>query len=259
MVKLKWLRRASRSEEQATPPSIPRGQRVYAVGDIHGRADLLAGLLALIQRDMGEALPATNFTLVFLGDYVDRGFDSPGVIELLQPLDLPKTKLICLKGNHEEVFMKFLQDVSFGPSWFAIGGDATALGYGVKIPPEFIGPKKFAYAQNELRKTVPWHHIEFLVNLHLSFSLGDYYFVHAGVRPNLPLDRQHPSDLLWIRDEFLSWEGGFEKVVVHGHSLTHVPVAGRYRIGIDTGAYATNLLTCLVLEGQEQRFLTTRL
>ncbi len=238
-------------------PAVPDGHRIYAVGDIHGRADLLRQLQALIAKDATDASENIGKTIVYLGDYVDRGLESKAVIDLVAadpPADLTAVRL---KGNHEETMLLFLDDVAFGPAWFAMGGDATAYSYGVGFPKGLSQKARFDHAWRELRQRIPAEHISFLTDLRLTYTVGDYMFVHAGVRPGVALDQQNTEDLLWIRDEFLSATAGWDKVIVHGHSASHRPQSLPYRIGIDTGAYATNVLTCLVLEGRERRFLST--
>jgi len=238
-------------------PAVPDGHRIYAVGDIHGRADLLHRLQALIAEDAAGASENIQKTVIYLGDYVDRGLESKAVIDLLaadSPADLAT---ICLKGNHEETMLLFLDDVTIGPAWFAMGGDATAYSYGVGLPKGLSQKARFDHVWHELHQRIPATHISFLSELRLTYTIGDYMFVHAGVRPGVALDQQNTEDLLWIRDEFLSATAGWDKVIVHGHSASHRPQSLPHRIGVDTGAYATNVLTSLVIEGRERRFLST--
>lgn len=236
---------------------LPEGRRVYAVGDIHGRADLLRELHRLIEADLPEAGAVERRVAVYLGDYVDRGFESPDVIDLLLSDPLPRFEQVYLKGNHDELFLDFLEDVTVGPDWFALGGNATVYSYGVRIPDSIPPSERFGHIQSALQASVPQAHIEFLSCLELAWEIGDYLFVHAGIRPEKSLDRQTPEDLLWIRDEFLTSHADHGKIVVHGHSVTDEPDIQINRIGIDTGAFATNNLTCLVLEGSSMRFLST--
>ncbi len=238
-------------------PAAPDGHRLYAIGDIHGRADLLRQLQALIAEDAASAPESLQKTVIYLGDYVDRGLESKAVIDLVAgnpPADLAAVRL---KGNHEETMLYFLNDVTIGPAWFAMGGDATAYSYGVGLPKGLSQKARFDHAWRELHQHMPAAHVSFLSDLRLSYTAGDYMFVHAGVRPGVALDQQNAEDLLWIRDEFLSATSGWDKVIVHGHSASHRPQSLPHRIGVDTGAYATNVLTCLVLEGRERRFLST--
>lgn len=252
-------RRQSRTEPRSglEAPAVPSGHRVYAVGDIHGRADLLRRLQATIASDAAKAPANMQQTVVYLGDYVDRGLESQAVIDLLLAPPPEGLASICLKGNHEEAMLLFLADVTVGPAWFAMGGDATAYSYGVGLPKELSHEARFAHVWRELRASIPAAHLAFLSGLPLTHAAGDYLFVHAGVRPGVPLDQQRPDDLLWIRDQFLTADEGWDKIIVHGHSVTHQPESLRNRIGVDTGAYVTNVLTCVVLEGSERRFLST--
>jgi serine/threonine protein phosphatase 1 len=243
--------------EVAKNPKVPPGRRIYAIGDIHGRADLLQKLHTLIAEDAAAAPAHTQKTIVYLGDYVDRGLNSREVLDILLAPAPPGLAAVHLKGNHEEAMVRFLDDVAIGPAWFAMGGDATAYSYGVGLPKGLASEARFGHVWAEMTRRVPTAHVAFLKALPLTYSAGDYFFTHAGARPGIPLDQQSPDDLLWIREEFLAAPGGWDKVVVHGHSATHRPETLPHRIGIDTGAYATSVLTCLVLEGTERRFLAT--
>lgn len=238
-------------------PSVPRGVRIYAVGDIHGRADLLAQLHRQIQEDAATAPERVTKTVVYLGDYVDRGLDSKGVLDLILSDPLVGFDTVYLKGNHEDALLRFLQDNFVGPDWFAIGGNATVLSYGVRIPQGLSTRQRFEHIWTELPNRIPQDHLEFLFGLELMYQAGDYLFVHAGIRPGTPLDRQTPEDLMWIREEFLCSKQDHGVIVVHGHSPRNRPEIQNNRIGIDTGAFATNVLTCLVLEGTTKRFLST--
>jgi serine/threonine protein phosphatase 1 len=240
----------------ASTPAVPEGHRVYAVGDIHGRSDLLDRLLGLVTTDIQADTP-TQAHLVLLGDYIDRGLDSRGVLDRLsQPAEGPYGT-ICLKGNHEDSLLRFLDDVSVGHGWLRYGGLATLVSYGIARPDRMDEATFLDHAQEQLRRHLPPRHLAFLHRLKLQVRVGDYQFVHAGVRPGVPLDRQDPDDLIWIRDEFLHSDADYGAVVVHGHSITDEPHIRHNRIGIDTGAFATGRLTCLVLEGETRRFLTT--
>jgi serine/threonine protein phosphatase 1 len=234
-------------------PRVPSGIRVYAVGDIHGRADVLAKLITLIDQDL-EARPNARSIEVFLGDYIDRGPHSRQVLDLLIARRQQHIA-VFLKGNHEACAYQVLSDPSVLTDWMHIGGVNTLLSYGVDpsgCDHDQQAPQAIAAA---FRQALPDNHYHFLQDLALSFSCGDYFFVHAGVRPGIPLVRQSEQDLLWIREEFLQHEEEFGKVVVHGHSSTNLPDIRPNRINIDTGAYATGRLTCLVLEGDGMRFL----
>jgi serine/threonine protein phosphatase 1 len=229
---------------------LPAGRRIYAIGDVHGRADLLERLHRHIALDL-EKNPVAEPLLICLGDYVDRGPDSAGVLELLLKPAPAGMKRIALMGNHEELMLRFLLDESVGPVWFANGGDATLDSYGV------TALDSYSQARRQFERLLPDSHRWLLETMPLSHSEGDYFFVHAGVRPELPLEQQRREDLLWIRGDFLYSGVDHGKVVVHGHSIAAEPDVRANRIGIDTGAYVTDRLTCVVLEGQKRRFFVT--
>jgi serine/threonine protein phosphatase 1 len=242
--------------EEAVAPHGPSGSRVYAIGDIHGRADLLGHLHQLIHEDAYRRQAPRN-VVVYLGDYIDRGKDSAAVIDLLLDEPLPSFERVHLRGNHEDSLLRFLDDVSIGPAWFFYGGDATLESYGVRPPAPAARPQELLRVQRELKRRLPERHLRFYEALTFAHAEGDYLFVHAGLRPGVPIEAQNPADLLWIRDEFLSSSEDFGKIVVHGHSITARPDVQKNRIGIDTGAFASDILTCLVLEGGEWSFLQT--
>jgi serine/threonine protein phosphatase 1 len=241
---------------EGVAPEVPAGSRVYAVGDIHGCVELLRQMHQLIHQDAYRRQASRN-VVIYLGDYVDRGSDSPAVIDVLLDEPLPSFESVHLKGNHEESLLRFLTDTSVGAAWMAYGGAATLLSYGVRPPgPATIKPD-FTAAQHALSARLPERHRRFLSGLRLTHTEGDYFFTHAGVRPGIPLDQQAEDDLLWIRDDFLRSDVEYGKIVVHGHSITAQPDVQRNRIGIDTGAFASGTLTCLVLEGSDWSFLHT--
>lgn len=245
-----------RRQQSVSEPRVPPETRVYAVGDIHGCLGLLLALLARV-REHAEARPARRNVVVYLGDYVDRGTHSRGVIDLLLSEPLPGFTSIYLKGNHEDSLIRFLSDEQVGPQWVAYGGAATLYSYGVRPPPLNADEDDLLRAQQEFAKKLPPQHLAFFDRLSLMHVEGDYAFVHAGIRPRVPLDRQETEDLLWIRDEFLLSGLDFGKVIVHGHSISDEPTVRPNRIGIDTGAFASGHLTCLVLEGAQRSFLAT--
>lgn len=242
---------------ERAPYSVPRHTRVYAVGDIHGRADLLRDLQAMILED-ATGYDEFRKVIVYIGDYVDRGLQSREVIELLLDSPLPGFEVVYLKGNHEALMLDFLEDVKSGPGWLEIGGSATLFSYGVSMSDQLPLAKRLAEAQSELKRQLPERHLHFLYNLSLQHSEGDYLFVHAGIRPRKPLDGQTEQDLLWIRGEFLESVVDHGKMVVHGHSITWEPEVRSNRIGIDTGAFASGVLTCLILNGTDHKFLQAR-
>lgn len=248
-------RGASVRDRREKGPAVPLGMRVYAIGDIHGRLDLLDQLHDLIQRD-SEASQAPIKTVVYLGDYIDRGWQSRGVIERLLERPLAGFRMHFLKGNHEQALLDFLDDPSVGPAWRNFGGTETMHSYGVALS-NAVTLSDFEAARLDLAARLPASHLAFFRALKLSVTLGDYHFVHAGVRPGIALERQLQEDLLWIRDAFLESDDDFSKVIVHGHTPEPRPVIRPNRIGIDTGAYMTGILTCLVLERTARHFLQT--
>lgn len=238
-----------------TSNAVPPGTRLYVVGDIHGRADLLRILHEAIIEDAADAPPRR--VIVYLGDYVDRGAESSAVIEMLASGPPAGFEAVHLLGNHEAWLLDFLDDPDQGAGWIMNGGSATLLSYGVDAAGISFQRDRLARARDELRAKLPPAHLAFLRSLKLSHVEGDYLFVHAGIRPGVPLDRQSADDLVWIRDEFLFSDADHGKVVVHGHTIVDEPEVLDNRIGIDTGAFATGRLTCLVLEGTTRRFVST--
>lgn len=247
-----------------SPPSVPIGHRVYAIGDIHGRLDLLTCLLDSISADAAvnapENLSPENITIVFLGDCIDRGPHSSDVVNRLKvgPQStgpLANAQWIVLRGNHEDTMLRFLEDIKAGHSWCMNGGLETIQSY--------VGPldkdtaSDMSALQLLLQLNLPPTHLRFLSRLPLSFELGDYLFVHAGIRPGVRLADQSAMDLMWIRDPFLHSNADHGKIVVHGHTISQFPEIRSNRIGIDTGAYSSGCLTALVLEGADRRFLCT--
>ncbi|MEO1549496.1 MAG: metallophosphoesterase family protein, partial [Pseudomonadota bacterium] len=227
------------------------GPRVYAIGDIHGCLAELDDMIARIDADLA-AIPHPDARLVFVGDYVDRGPDSRGVIERLMALQAGPRNVTLLKGNHDERFATYLRDPQARTTskyhWLSdpIGGGKTLASYGVTgaTPSDPVATHGAACAQ------VPAAHVAFLDALKLSHRIGDYLFVHAGIRPGVPLDAQDPQDLIWIREPFLSDPRDHGPVVVFGHSfMPQITHRGNW-IGIDTGCVFEGVLSCLVLEGE---------
>jgi serine/threonine protein phosphatase 1 len=226
-------------------PAPPDGVRIYAIGDVHGRVDLLDSTFARIDADLADHARSRALHIL-LGDYVDRGQFSKDVIDRL--VERRKShEMVFLKGNHESCLLHFLRDPSTLASWQQLGGIETLISYGLDPT-----GKRDGAAMRELAlaffAALPAGHRRFLEGLRPSFSCGDYFFVHAGVRPGIPLKQQHEVDLLWIRDDFLLCEDRFEKIIVHGHTPVLEPDMRPNRINIDTGAYATGRLTCLIIE-----------
>jgi serine/threonine protein phosphatase 1 len=242
------------------PARVPRlqpGYRAYVIGDIHGRADLLAELLAVIKTDaLVRPGPGTN-VVVYLGDYVDRGPQSREVIDLILSDPLPDFAEVRLLGNHDDTLLRFLEDPAVGPTWSSYGGDATLLSYGVRARPDLVGIDRWEDMRRQLVRLMPQAHVDFLKGLSLSCVAGDYLFVHAGVRPGVPVEKQSPADLLWIRDDFIESPFDHGQVIVHGHTPFDKPDVRHNRIGIDTNAFASGMLTSLILEGDQRHFLFT--
>ncbi len=225
--------------------------RIYAIGDIHGRLDLLERVIAAIERDVAQHGAAA--LTVTLGDYVDRGPASCGVLDRLASNPFP-TPYVALKGNHEAFMESFLEDPTRGPHWRELGGLETLHSYGISVG-RFMMGASFQDAALALREALKPSHAGFLQSLKTSHSHGKYFMCHAGVRPGVPLDRQNEQDLLWIRGEFLNSTMDFGKVVVHGHTPVEQPDVRPNRINIDTAAFATGQLTCIALEPDGHRFL----
>ncbi|MFQ5533829.1 MAG: metallophosphoesterase family protein [Sphingomonadales bacterium] len=235
---------------------MAEGTRLYAIGDIHGRCDLLNQLHDRIQADASNH-PDRVKIVVYLGDYVDRGTDSKGVIDLLSAAPLPDFDAIHLLGNHEDLFLRFLEDQAVGPVWVANGGDATLRSYGVATAFPCCDAEGLASIQRDLLDRLPRSHRRFLRSLALYHLAGDYIFVHAGLRPGIEIERQDPHDLLWIREGFLGSTRDHGRIVVHGHSIKTEIEFKNNRIGIDTGAFASGRLTCLVLDGADRKVIQT--
>lgn len=234
--------------------SVPAGRRVYAIGDIHGRLDLVEQLLAMIDADDRARAPAQT-ELIFLGDLVDRGPDSRGVVERLMALK-EERPVRFLIGNHEEVFLRAVAGDPRALRFLVrIGGRETLFSYG--ISEEEYRELDYDDLMAVIRERVPASHVAFLSSFEQWIELGDYLFVHAGLRPGVALEDQARSDLCWIREDFLRHRDSFGKMVVHGHSITEEIDERPNRIGIDTGAYASGRLTAIGLEGEERWYLST--
>jgi serine/threonine protein phosphatase 1 len=246
------MRRMLNSRSKLQRPRVPIGTRVYAIGDVHGRSDLLGELFSRIDSDL-KADPAPRVLQVLLGDYVDRGPSSRKVIDLL--ISRGRTHEIhCLKGNHEVFLFNFLHDPDTLPAWEKVGGIETLDSYGLAPLLKEV-PRHPAELASYFDLALPKSHRQFLSQLKSSFVCGDFFFVHAGVRPGIPLGDQREIDLLCIRREFLTHDREFEKIIVHGHTPVVKPEVRTNRINIDTGAFATGRLTCLKLDGGEIAFI----
>lgn len=232
----------------------PPGKRLYAVGDIHGRLDLLDDLLARIEADV-RAAPVDGAAIVFLGDLIDRGPDSAGVIERLRTLgDFPKS--LFLLGNHEEILLRVLNaEPGMAYDWLGFGGDACVESYGVSASTlQAMDEDRIARV---LAEAMPPEHVAFLKGFGDTFRFGDYLLVHAGIRPGVAIEDQQPEDLRWIRRPFLTDNHDHGVMVIHGHTISDGVDRRANRLGIDTGAYRTGVLTAAVVEGDELRFLAT--
>ncbi|MBL6946565.1 MAG: serine/threonine protein phosphatase [Rhodospirillales bacterium] len=237
-------------------PRIPDGLRVYAIGDIHGRYDLLSRLHRKILND-AQGAGARRKVVVYLGDYVDRGPASREGVDLLSAAPLSGFESTFLKGNHEDMLLRFLADGSMADVWLMNGGRATLQSYGIHIAPMMWDASAIEAARQGLSEALGAKHRGFFNRLELFRVIGGYVFVHAGLRPGLPLKDQNARDMMWIRPAFLECEDAFEYMVVHGHSISASPQFCANRIGVDTGAYESGRLTCLVFEGNAQRILRT--
>jgi len=252
------LRRLFGRGPKVLPGRVPAGQAVYAVGDIHGRLDLLEDLLIRISEDAQQHHADQARSLIFLGDYIDRGSESRGVVERLLDDSTPGFAKVYLMGNHEEAMLGFLEGLSDGLDWLSFGGLETLMSYGVPLRSMPRSEDAVFALRRALAEAVPQTHLDFFRNCTLHHSVGDYLFVHAGVRPGIALERQRPTDLMWIRDDFLRSRVPLaDRVVVHGHTICDLPQNREHRINIDTGAFVSGRLTCLVLRDAERRFLST--
>jgi serine/threonine protein phosphatase 1 len=236
--------------------SLPEGALVYAIGDIHGRFDLLKKLLHTIEADRAIEWGVRETYVVFLGDYVDRGFQSREVIECLLSYKSAGITPVVLRGNHEDLMLQFLDDPMVGDLWLRVGGEATLVSYGVDLYGPAIGGDVLA-ASEAFARALPPEHRHFLENLPVSWQLGDYLFVHAGIRPGVPLEAQRKRDMTTIRQDFTLSGENFGVCVVHGHSGVRQASHCGNRIAVDTGAFATGVLSAAVLHDREVRFLST--
>jgi serine/threonine protein phosphatase 1 len=245
-----WTRR-----QKPAAARVPDGMRVYAIGDVHGRLDLFEALLASIDADNARRGTA-DVRLVLLGDLIDRGPASYGVIEKAMALKRSSPAVSILMGNHEEVFLRAIRgDTRATRLLVRVGGRATMMSYG--FTDQEYQDLDYDELTERLAERVPAAHVAFIEGFDDVVEYGDYAFVHAGIRPGVDLAEQRVSDLRWIRDEFLSHPGSHGRVIVHGHSITEEVDHQVNRIGIDTGAFASGRLTALALEGEARWFLQT--
>lgn len=235
------------------PPAVPDGHRIYAVGDVHGRNDLVGDLLTRIETDL-VAHPVREATIIFLGDLIDRGADSAAVVERLRTYRPPGVRTEFLAGNHEEVLLRILEgEGGLIADWLRFGGAQCARSYGLSA--SRLAKLPIGEAVEALRAAIPAEHQSFLASFADTLRAGDYLFVHAGIRPGVALAEQAQADLRWIREPFLDHPARHELMIVHGHTIAPEVEERAGRIGIDTGAYKNGVLTALVLEGAERRLL----
>jgi serine/threonine protein phosphatase 1 len=244
-----------RLEVRGRRPSLPAGVRIYAIGDIHGRLDLLEDLLARIDRDRASR-PIQRSLFVFLGDYIDRGPSSRATINRL--IEHSKgNETVFLKGNHELIAIKSLSDRAPFDQWMRrLGGMETLMSYGLRRE-DLLGGRPIVEIQAAFHAALPQAHLRFFRDLQLCFTCGDFFFAHAGVKPGIEISRQNERDLLWIREEFLTSRIDFGKIIIHGHTPAFEVEVEPNRVNIDTGAFATGRLTCLVMEQSKLSIIDT--
>jgi len=237
----------------------PDGIRIYAIGDVHGRLDLLEAMHRRIEAEIEQDRPA-DWRVIHLGDYVDRGPDSKGVLDFLIDARTRDSRHLMLTGNHDLGFLDFLKAPDADGLFIRYGGIQTAQSYGVTIGG---GSAWFGKAEAALRQghaalvaAVPQSHVDFLRSLTFSLSFGDFFFCHAGIRPDVPLESQNPQDLIWIRDIFHNHPGLYPKIVVHGHTPVPEAEVTANRVNVDTLAWQSGNLTALVVDGADKRILT---
>ena len=251
---LKSLRRLLSGRSAPAPAAVPPGERVYAIGDVHGRLDLFGELIEAIEHDDAMRRPARS-TVILLGDLVDRGPDSAGVIAAARDWQRRRHVRI-IGGNHEEMFLLSFRKEDVLRGFLRHGGRETLLSY--PISARDFAEADFAGVQALMRGAVPQADIDFMEGFEQMIAIGDYLFVHAGIMPEVALDQQHGGDLRWIREPFLSFGGDHGCMVIHGHTITQEPQVRRNRIGIDTGAFFSGRLTALCLEGTERWLIEAR-
>ncbi len=242
-----------RSSETRVPVLTP-GERVYAVGDIHGRIDLFDSLIDAIEKDDATRAPAVT-TVILLGDLIDRGPDSAAVVARAQEWSQHRP-IEFIKGNHEEMLVASMADREVLRGFLKYGGRETILSYG--IDRQTLREADFAELQRMMAEAIPQRDIDFLDGFKKFIRKGDYLFVHAGIRPERPIEDQQGKDCRWIREPFLSHAGDFGAVVVHGHTIAQEPQVRSNRIGIDTGAFMHGTLTAIGIEGADRWFIQAR-
>lgn len=259
MTRLQWLACAAQVAGPHAPSRTSDGTVIYAIGDIHGRCDLLEALLLGIEQD-GSQRPRARTVVIFLGDYLSRGPDSRAVVDRVMSWRQPASgamEVVALRGNHEDLALRFLQgDLEAGAHWFDYDGLDALAHYGVVAADATArDDASLRSLRDRFAQALPASHLAFFESLAVSHREQDYYFVHAGVRPGVALMQQNAHDQMWIRQRFLESGTDHGAIVVHGHTVTSAPQVRPNRIGIDTGAYASGVLTCLVLDGTDRVFL----
>lgn len=236
------------------PPAIPPGERVYAIGDIHGRLDLFTALARAIEQD-DRARGTADTTVILLGDLIDRGPHSARVVAGARSWAQSR-KVRFISGNHEEMFLLSFFKLGALRSFMKFGGGETLVSYGITA--SALASATLEETQDMLVDAIPWEDREFLRQFETTIAIGDYLFVHAGIRPKRPVEEQDVHDCRWIREPFLSFKGDFGYTVVHGHTVTDEPIIRHNRIGIDTGAFKSGRLTAVCLEGTERALMEAR-
>lgn len=235
----------------------PANTRLYAIGDVHGHLALLKQLWSLIEHDL-HTNPIGAYRIIFLGDYIDRGPDSAGCVDFLIAQSKRDQNLICLKGNHEDKLQAFLNDpIAIAHSFFTYGGVDCANSYGLTLSGPPANKAAVLETASALAAAISPQHQAFYAELRHSVAFGDYFFAHAGIRPGVPLNQQNPHDLMWIRQEFIAHTTHYEKVIVHGHTPAYPMELLPNRINVDTHAYDTGVLSCIVLEEDQYRTICT--
>jgi len=236
-----------------TGARAPDGMRLYAIGDVHGRLDLLQRMHDAIDSEIARDRP-DDWRIIHLGDYCDRGPQTRGVLDFIIGRQAVDNRVLSLRGNHDDGMLNFLNDKGEQRIFTQHGGDATARSYGVEA--DFASEASIRVVRAVLRSAVPQSHKDFLDSLPLNAVFGDFFFVHAGIRPGIPLNMQDPADMMWIRGEFHNHTGLYEKVIVHGHTPQNDVEFRPNRVNLDTRAPLSGVLSCLRVDGAEKRLLT---
>jgi len=235
-------------------PRTDPGERIYAIGDVHGCYELMRRLIDRIGEHHAALPEPRALHIVFLGDLIDRGPDSAAVLDFVYNLQLKSDRVVTLLGNHEEAMLNVLDgDASMLRHWLGFGGRETLQSFDIDPPAPDEHPREFL---RRLQSGTPRAIVRWLRSLPLTAQSGDYFFCHAGVRPDVSLRRQSRKDLLWIRDDFLDHDEELDAVIVHGHSIERNTVIRPHRIGVDSGAYVTGKLSAIYLEDDRQEFIS---